>query len=273
MNSKLIIILASVLIVISGFGIFLTKGEKTTQAKNQHNITSKVFVLAKDIKKGQIISANDIKMEEKSFNLTEVQDSYIINKPLAYVKDCIATTDLKAQMILKYEYISRNGISYEENLVLDELSNSNDLPFDFTLSNREFGIVKYMKKGELADIYFRYEIKNKESESPIIARSKDNSSKENGNLTNMILLFKDKKVLDIRTDLAPKSPQDSKSINLGGTLVLQMNSDEIRSIYAIENLGRFYIFPAKEQQNSSSGISTQEVLAQDFIKELRGGTK
>lgn len=256
MNSKLIIILAIMIIIISSFGIINQK--QNLPNANEKELYS-VLVLAKDIKKGEILKDGDLKVENKELNSDYLKDSLIIDKSADFIigGGFSLNKDLSAKSLLRYEDLLKSNV-LDDSL---DISIQGELAFSFTFNEREFNILKGIKKGENVDVYFKYEEKTKSQDSGIVTKS-DNinkSNKDNANLVNLVLFFKDKRLLN------------KTSINGENQVILQMNANDIKTIYAIENLGHFYIFPA--DKNSKENFSAEKILVKEHVKELRGDEK
>ncbi|WP_267524195.1 hypothetical protein [Campylobacter sp. MG1] len=258
MNSKLIIILSIMIIVISSFGIINQKQNTSNDNKVKKEIHS-VLVLSKDIKKGEILKNGDIKVENKELNIDYLKDSLIIDKNIDFIINggFSLNKDLNAKSILRYEDLLKGGI-LDDSL---DISVDGELAFIFNLNEREINILKDIKKGENVDVYFKYEEKTKSQDSGIVTRS-DNlnkANKENANLINLVLFFKDKRILN------------KNNSNGENQVILQMSANDVKTIYAIENLGHFYIFPA--DKNSKESFSAEKILVKEHVKELRGDGK
>lgn len=258
MNSKLIIVLSIVIIIISSIGIINQRQNKANLNNNKKEIFS-VLVLTKDIKKGEKIGKDYLKVENKELTSDYLKDSLIIDKSVDFISDggYFVNKDLGAKSILRYEDLLKSN-TLDDSL---DVSVDGELAFTFSLQEREFNILRNIKKGENVDVYFKYEEKAKNTDTGLVTRSDDinKSNKESANLTSLVLFFKDKRLLNIT------------NTNGNNQVVLQMTSDDIKTIYAIENLGHFYIFPSSD--DSKEKFLAEKILVKDKVKELRGDEK
>lgn len=257
MSGRIIVFLSIVLIVISAFGLLAVRESAAPPPVSLLDIST--ITLQKDVKKGDEILEADILLNKRQVTVDFTKESFIIDKPLSFAIGQIATTDLPAHSTLRYSDIQQRHIFY------DEISPRNGLlAFGFPLPAREFDIISGVKSGSSVDVYFRYE-KSSGKESGIIAKSENIASNESANLSKLVLIFANRRVLSVRAfDADVKNPKAAK-----GAVQLEMSAEEIKKIYAIENLGHFYLFPASDAK--SRAISTTDILPKDFIKELRGG--
>lgn len=260
MSSKILVILAVLIIALSSFGLMATNTNKNqTQAKLQ-KIEVELLQTQKDIKKGEKITLENIKIIKKSVDPSYLKDSFIVDKKENFILGYTTNKDLSKGSDIRYLDVVAPIASQDDTL---DVSVDGELAFSFPLAAREFSTIKSLKKGSSVDAYLRYETKTKNSDNGVVSKSLGSQSKENANLSKLILMFKDKRILNIKAK--------SSDPNSAGDITLQLKPDEIKSVYAIENLGHFYFFPS--ETDSKNGVSTKKILQSDFIKELRGGDK
>lgn len=259
MNGKIILIIATIILIISSYGLFVKTNTKHEQKQQEQKIKIELITATKEISKGANITPDDIKIEQKEVNTEYLKDSFIVNKPLSFLIGSSTNKIITAGNPIRFEdVVFSNNDTSDDSL---NVNNEGELPFSFELMQREFNTIKHVKKGEFVDVYFKYETKTKNKDDGIVSKGLENAntqSKENANLSKLILLLKNKRVLNLKIDK-----------NKTMMILLQLKPDEIKSIYAIEHLGKFYFFPA--QDNAKNSVSTKKILSQDFIKELRGG--
>lgn len=256
MSGRIIIVLSIVIIIMSGIGIFTLRNE--SQLKREPQLTSvDVIVTSSNVAKGSVLSEEKVSVQKKMVGVDYMKDSFILDRPVSYVVGQLATRDLVANTVLRYEDLYKRSVD-EEVQPLD-----GGLLFTFPLGAREYDLIRGIKAGSMVDVYFRYEVRPNRDDG-IVSKSDGVSSRESANLSKFMLMFKSKRVLKVKGDVDPES-KDGTSISL------EMRPDDIKSVYAIENLGRFYFFPSSD--TSATNVSTTGILARDFIKELRGGDR
>lgn len=259
MSSKITILLSIIIIIISATGLVLMRNDTIPQATAQERLLEvKVYELTRDIRAGDKISPSDLKPLQKSVSVEYTKDSFVIDRQESYILGQLAARDLKSGSVLRYEDIYRK----EDSLALKPKKDF--LAFSFPLKYREYQLLENIKDGSLVDVYFRYAKKSSE-DSKIVAKSNNPTSTESGNLSKFVLMFRGRRVLGIDENTSEK-PE-----GVAGYVSLEMRPDEIKSVYTIEDLGRFYFFPS--QKKASQGVSTTDILPRDFIKELRGDEK
>lgn len=271
MSGRILIILSIIIIVISATGLFLNT--KTAPNSNSNSDTIKlstqVIVVKKEIKKGQVIKADSLALENKNISLDYKKDPIILDKSIEYASGMIALKSIPVGSILRYDDIAAPQAKANDSA---EIQIQGNLPFEFALSSREFNLIKDIKNGDRVDVYFGYEKKTKNKDDGIINKNDGSGyqNKENANLVDFVLFLKDKRVLNINQKESVITSKNGKGqIPIKGFITIELKPSEIKSIYTVENLGYFYFFPADDEAKSK--FSTKNTLSKDFVKELRGG--
>lgn len=271
MNKKIIIIISILILFVSAFGLLSSEGNATkNNAKDLPPAPKKIsysfLVAARDLHQGEIVNLSDITTETALEDENKSYGDVIINQNKDFIADSILLKNIK-----KGDLISHSDIAHpssEAYSALKATPKKGYYSFGFSLAKREYSFLNKMRPNEFVDIYFKYETKNKKT-IPLLPKknpSQQYSSETNANSTNLILMFPHKRVLFL--EKIPTSPQD-KEVRPIAEIHIELLDKEIKSIYAIEDLGDFIIFPSGK--NHTNTIATEDILTKDFIKELRGG--
>lgn len=282
MNQKVMIILSSLIVLISLFGLTLQGGGKSAKAEMvpPPHRSYTVFIAVKNILPGEIITPDDFKAD--TFQVQEGEDlgDMVVDKSKDFILDSIALKSIqKDQNIFYSDFAQPGSVEYNK---FRSSPNSGSFAFGFALGQREYAILQKIKPNERVDIYFRYETKNPLKKSgSVVPKKQGYSSESNANSTNLLLMFSDKRVLFLEKNSLPLLKNDiqeesmvSDEQQIGVTqarskLYIELSQEEIKRIYATENLGYFFIFPAINSAQRT--LSTENILTKDFVKELRGG--
>lgn len=274
----------SVLLIICAIGgifLFMPKAKPQTTPLQTQAKTTKVdkkeftYVVAKDdIYAAAIISKDNIKFDSIKYE----------NELPADFKDVLskdefqtATTYAANRHILAGEKITKSMLidtASPEYAKLKLAPANGLLSFMFELDERSWSALEAVKPGNFVDIFFRYETKNPKKDEGIAPKKRKDTEYRNydtANITTLMPIFTKKRVLfkqHIKFDENSKDNKD-KNENSFGQIFIEISQDDAKKIYAIENLGNFFIFPA--QNDKLKVISTEKVLHKEFIKELRGG--
>ncbi|MDO7253126.1 hypothetical protein [Helicobacter cappadocius] len=271
MNKKIIIIISIIILLVSILGL-LTSQEDTSNKVPQTSptpkkITYSFLVTTRDLHSGEIINFSDIATEYKEDEENKDWGNILVNKTKDFITNSIALKNIKKGEFILESDITRPGTQRYNELKID--ARDGLFSFGFDLTKREYSILSKLKPGQLVDVYFKYETKNKKTIPVLPKRNQNQQYLGDGNAssTNLILLFSNKKVLFL--EKIPAQEEQTLPSKPIAQLHVELSEEEIKKIYAIEDLGIFIIFPTnKKQQNN---IATENILTKDFIKELRGG--
>ncbi|PAF46955.1 hypothetical protein BKH46_05830 [Helicobacter sp. 12S02634-8] len=273
MNRKIMIVLSSLILIVAVFGLFLTQSAPAPKEQAESKPIEQTYsflVAARDLKQGEVLDGADIAIE----TLTDIQGKewgdVVVDGPKDLITDSILLSNISKGQKLSYSQLARPGSEAYDKMRADPKEGL--FPFGFALEEREYQILSKLKPNEYVDIYFKYETKNKKSVNILAKKDKKQpyASEDTGNSSNLFLVFANKRVLFLQK--SPTPPQDTKSNDISppqGVLNIELDSEEIKKIYAIENLGYFYIFPTSVSARSM--IGTNNILTKEFIKEFRGG--
>lgn len=272
MNKKIIIIISIIILLISVFGLITSQENSTKKQLSDlppapKKVPYSFLVASRDLYLGEIINLSDITTETTLEDEDKTYDDIIINQNKDFIADSILLKNIKKGDLISYSDIARPSSTAYNNLRATPKKGL--YSFDFQLSKREYLFLNKIKPNEFVDIYFKYETKNKKT-IPILPKknlSQQYSNETNANSSNLILMFVNKRVLFLE-----KTPTktEEKVLTPIAEIHIELSDEEIKTIYAIEDLGDFIIFPSNK--NHKNIISTENILTKDFIKELRGGS-
>lgn len=272
-----ILFLSITLIVLAITGIVIF----TPKAKPQAPVVAPVKVEKKSLE--YAVAADEIyagsKINEQNINFSSIQYEGELNQGL---KNLLS----KSELLSHNNYAAIKNIKAGEKISKDMLIDINSpeyaklklsptkgfLSFAFTLEQRQASLLEEIGTGDYVDVFFRYETKNPKKDDGIAPKRRkdgDYRNYETANTTTLMPLFINKKVLFKQHIKVDEKQTHSPKEREVGQIFIQLSPDEAKRVYAIENLGNFFIFPAQEQNKT---ISTEKVLQKEFIKELRGGS-
>lgn len=278
MNQKVMIILSSLIVLISLFGLTLQGGGKSQ--KDEEAVVPKrsytIFSAAKDIVAGEVITPEDFKADTLQAEEGKDWGDIVVDKSRDFILDSIAIKSISKDEKISYADFAQPGsIEYNK---LRASPSKGFFSFGFVIDQREYAILQKLKPNERVDIYFRYETKNAIKRSgSVVPKKQGYSSENNANSTNLLLMFSDKRVLFLEKNLDLSSShttqEEAKDLDVRShsksKLYIELSQEEIKRIYATENLGYFFIFPTIT--SAQQALSTDNILTKDFVKELRGG--
>lgn len=271
MNKKIIIIISIMILLISVFGLVTSQENSTKKQLSDlppapKKVHYSFLVASRDLYSGEIINLSDITTETTLEDEGKTYDDVIINQNKDFIADSILLKNVKKGNLISHSDIARPSSTAYNNLKATPKKGL--YSFGFHLAKREYSLLNKIKPNEFVDIYFKYETKNKKT-IPILPKKNPNqqySSETNASSSNLILMFATKRVLFLEKTPLKTEEKDLKSI---AEIHIELSDEEIKKIYAIEDLGDFIIFPSSK--NHKNTIATENILTKDFIKELRGG--
>ncbi|BCX78555.1 hypothetical protein [Campylobacter sp. 19-13652] len=269
-----------ILCAVGGIFLFMPKAKPQTTPLNNQTQTKQIdkkefiYVVAKDdIYAAAIISKDNTKFESLQYENelpTDFKDALSKDEFLS------ATTYAANRHIIANEKITKSMLldtSSTEYAKLKLAPSNGLLSFMFELDERNWNALETVKPGGFVDIFFRYETKNPKKDEGIAPKKRKDTEYRNydtANITTLMPVFTKKRVL-FKQHIKSDELKDSKDKGESGfgQIFIEISQDNAKKIYAIENLGNFFIFPA--QNEKLKVISTEKVLQKEFIKELRGG--
>lgn len=277
---RTILILSVVLIVcaLAGMALFAPKASvkqaqqsvKVSKAADKKSFT--YLVAKEDIYAATPLGRDNVGFEELLYEdeLPKQFKELFSKAEFENAKDYAALKNIEAgQKIAKNLVIDMSSPEYAKMRLAPE---NGLLSFAFGLDERQFGVVENVKPSGYVDVFFRYETKNAKKDEGIAPKKRKDSDYRNyetANTTTLMPLFLDKRVLFKQRVRSDEKDKNAKEADVG-QIFIELSQDEAKKIYAIENLGNFFIFPA--QKGGEKVVSTQKVLQKEFIKELRGGS-
>lgn len=260
------------ILLISVFGLITSQENSTKKQLSDlppapKKVPYSFLVASRDLYSGEIINLSDITTETTLEDEDKTYGDIIINQNKDFIADSILLKNVKKGDLISHSDIARpSSVAYNN---LKATPKKGLYSFGFQLSKREYSFLNKIKPNEFADIYFKYETKNKKTIPVLPKKNLDQqySSETNANSSNLILMFADKRVLFLE-----KTPTlaEEKVFHPIAEIHIELSDEDIKTIYAIENLGDFIIFPSNK--NHKNIIATENILTKDFIKELRGGS-
>ncbi|PAF43637.1 hypothetical protein [Helicobacter sp. 11S02596-1] len=270
MNQKLIIILSVIIIFIGALGLLVNTGSKREGevAIKQPTKRNYTFLIAtRDINKGETIGALDITAETIEDDENKHFGNDIVDKNKDFVVDGVMLSSVSKGKRLEYGDVALLGSQEYNNLKIKPKNGY--FSFAFPLKDEDLVVLQNLKTGDYADVYFKYQTKNKRNVSIVPKRDKNNQSYgSDGSISsaNLMVFLRKKKILFIEKKIITDPIKQEEKI--ATFLHLELSQDEIKQIYAVESVGDFYIFPAS---GANGVLSTDNVLPKDFIKEYKGG--
>ncbi len=263
MNQRLLIIIAALLLLVGAVGLFMSGKNEQQEQK----IT--VYLAEKNLAEGDIVNEESYskKVIDVSEESADVSDD-MPNAPLGYV----VTKD-----IVQGENITLKNANFQIKEKKETILQAGHFIYDVKVNEKYTSQFALLKKGDLIDVYLKYHRENEQESNNQKIRRDFTFVDKNGKViktadTRMVKLLNSRRLFLIKkgklSSFGNEKTEEEGQIQVVSTIMagIELNSDDVKHLYSVENLGELIIFPA----NQTPGKEKMHPLFPSPVREIRG---
>ena len=268
MNYRVLFIISFLILVLGVAGLFwepsnqnnATQPQKVStiaKIEKSHKVVITTAEALKDLKAGQILSADDYKIKEITVDvLDSATEPHELDR---YSLKSLFSTDKKEEKVkrtlqgfLITENISQGSLMNPQSLIapnnpkflLSSLDAKKEVAFVVPIHFKDAFILKTLKSGDYISVYSKQ------------------SGQDRANANKNALVKTLDHILVLQINRPTKEEQENKNNTTAGNVVLKLSTEQAKELYSLPKEASIMLLPSeKEEKTDSKG---------NFIRNLRG---